>query len=194
MDPHQIIRRKVSPLRQLYHKWRALRNVPFRKKYFVGYDLDGNTFWEFRNYNDPARMRRIVEYRIPNLAYVDYKLPPQWIQWLRHNRPTTPTVPELLADFQRQQALKGLVQQAEERWKSVPLKDTDNPEASGEQDKKEKQPEFQQPTRFSGQKDEFQPQSWTPPNPQRTTQEDSNNAEDSQPQSWNPTTSARPRR
>lgn len=189
MDPQKIIGHKVTPLRQLYFKWRSLRNVPFRKKFFIGYDLDGNTFWEFRNYNDPARMRRIVEYRIPNLNYVDYKIPPQWVQWLRHNRPTSPTLEELLADFQRQQQLKGLVQQAEERWKSIPLKDWSKEEQKTTEQKA--QPAFQQPTRFTGKRDDYQPEGWTPSAAKpRQDQPTKDEKKDSfQPQSWSPSAS-----
>jgi hypothetical protein len=68
------LRGKVSPLKQWWHKWQAARNVPFRKKFFVGYDLDGNTYWEFKNHNDPYRMRRIVEYRLPRLNLIDHKI------------------------------------------------------------------------------------------------------------------------
>lgn len=120
--PSEILKGKVSPLRQLYHLWKSKRNVPFRKKFFVGYDLDGNTFWEFQNYNDPKRMRRIVDYQQKRLNYVDYKLSPQWMQWLRFNRPSHPTLDELIQDQKRQMELKGLVKMANERWKSVPLK------------------------------------------------------------------------
>lgn len=66
---------KVTPFKQMYYKWRALRTVPFRKRFFVGYDLDGNTYWEFFNPNNPFRPRRIVDYRIPNKNWVDYKMP-----------------------------------------------------------------------------------------------------------------------
>lgn len=69
------IKGRVGPIKRIYHKWKALRTVPFRKKFFVGYDLDGNTFWEFHDPNNPTRLRRIVEYRVKNLPFVDYKLP-----------------------------------------------------------------------------------------------------------------------
>lgn len=44
------------------------------------------------------------------------------MQWLRNARPHHPTLQELVADKHRQAALKGLVEQAEERWRSVPIK------------------------------------------------------------------------
>lgn len=117
------IKHKVSPFRQAYLQWCSLRTVPFRTKFFVGYDLDGNTYWEFYNANNPLRPRRIVEYRENALNWVDYKMPPQWMQWLRFTRPHYPTLEELHDDKVRQELLKYRVQAAEERWKSIPLKE-----------------------------------------------------------------------
>lgn len=121
------IKGKVTPFRQAYLRWCALRNVPFRKKFFVGYDLDGNTYWEFYNENNPLRPRRIVEYRETLGNWVDYKMPPQWMQWLRFTRPHYPTLEELHADKVRQEVLKLKVKAAEERWKSIPLKERGTP-------------------------------------------------------------------
>lgn len=59
-----------------------MRNVPFRTKFFVGYDLDGNTYWEFKNHNDPYKLRRIVEYRIPRLNLIDYKIVRTLVLWM----------------------------------------------------------------------------------------------------------------
>lgn len=70
---------KVSPLRQMYFKWRSLRNVPFRKKFFIGYDLDGNTYWEFYNENNPYKARRIIDYRVQTKNWSDYKMPRKFI-------------------------------------------------------------------------------------------------------------------
>ncbi|CAN6664920.1 hypothetical protein TRVA0_036S00936 [Trichomonascus vanleenenianus] len=156
-----FLKGKVTPLKQMYHKWRALKSVPFRKKWFIGYDLDGNTFWEFQNYNDPLRMRRIVEYKAKNLNYVDYKIPPQWHQWLRHNRPASPTLEELAADKIRQDALKGLIREADERWKSIPLKKEyqDKQEVVNPADQKSR---GKQIDHSSASGDDFQPQGWKP--------------------------------
>lgn len=124
------IQGKVTPFRQAYLRWRSLRNVPFRKKFFIGYDLDGNTYWEFHNDNNPLRPRRIVEYRENKGNWVDYKMPPQWMQWLRFTRPHYPTLQELYADKVRQEILKLKVKAAEERWKSIPLKKEGSGQAS----------------------------------------------------------------
>jgi NADH dehydrogenase [ubiquinone] 1 alpha subcomplex assembly factor 2 len=122
---------KVTPFRQAYLQWRSLRNVPFRKKFFIGYDLDGNTYWEFFNPNNPDRARRIVEYRDTKLNWVDYEAPPQWVQWLRYARPHHPSLDELYGDKVRQMQIKEKVRQAEARWRSVPLVDKSSGAAAG---------------------------------------------------------------
>lgn len=177
INPADLIKGKVSPWKQMVHKWRSARNVPLRTKFFVGYDLDGNTFWEFQNYNDPARMRRIVEYRNPKLNYVDYKLPPQWVQWLRHNRPSHPTLQELYADQVRQENLKGLIREADQRWKEVPLK-PEYQQAGGEETAK-----------FLNDKS----QQFKPTQNRQQAANAAQNAKQTEPGSWNPTFRARGR-
>ncbi|VVT56712.1 uncharacterized protein SAPINGB_P005228 [Magnusiomyces paraingens] len=147
----ELIKDKVPRFTQLYHQWRALRNVPFRKKFFIGYDLDGNTYWEFFNPNNPLRPRRIVDYRETRKNWVDYKMPPQWMQWLRFARPTYPTLEELAADKQRQELLKYRVMEAEQRWQSVPLKNDQSAQTSSLEMllKNHKQQEQEQPPQIS---------------------------------------------
>ncbi|KAK9360632.1 hypothetical protein V1504DRAFT_475839 [Lipomyces starkeyi] len=110
--------------RSLYLRWKALRKVPFRKRFLIGTDLEGNTFWEWQNLNNPGRQRRMVELRTAKRDYVDYKLPPQWNQWLRHVRIVPPTIDELMQDEARLAGIQAKIQAAEKRWKSVPLKQT----------------------------------------------------------------------
>lgn len=107
-----------------------MRTVPFRTKFFIGYDLDGNTYWEFHNPNNPYRPRRIVEYRENKGNWVDYEMPPQWMQWLRFTRPNYPTLEELYADKVRQETLILKVKAAEARWKSIPLKQKTSPQSA----------------------------------------------------------------
>ncbi|PRT55505.1 NADH-ubiquinone oxidoreductase assembly factor N7BML [Wickerhamiella sorbophila] len=111
--------------RQLWHRWKALRNVPWRKSWFVGYDLDGNSYWESTDYNNPYRLRRRVEWG--NKKHMaDFRAVPQWMQWLRHARPHPPTLEELIADQRRQQQLKLLAQQADQRWNQIPVQSTND--------------------------------------------------------------------
>ncbi|CUM63395.1 uncharacterized protein PRCAT00000969001 [Priceomyces carsonii] len=117
MDP---IGAKHTYLRRLVHKFQARRDIPFRKKFFVGYDLAGNTYWEFTPDGNMRRLRRKLEPFEPKLFKVDYflEVPPQWLQWLRQTRPDPPSLEELVNDKIRQQKIKILAQQADERWQS----------------------------------------------------------------------------
>ncbi|KAK9464412.1 hypothetical protein V1512DRAFT_250109 [Lipomyces arxii] len=110
-------------IRSIWLRWKMLRRVPFRKRFLIGTDLEGNTFWEWNNLNNPGRQRRLVELRNGKTEYVDYSLPPQWGQWLRHVRYEPPTVQELMNENVRRAGIAARVAAAEQRWKSIPLKD-----------------------------------------------------------------------
>ncbi|KAK9381809.1 uncharacterized protein V2V93DRAFT_367921 [Kockiozyma suomiensis] len=112
-----------SAIRTLFLKWKALRNVPFRTKFLVGMDLEENTFWEFENRNNPGRPRRMVKLLGAKKEYIDYKLPPQWSQWLRHVRREPPSIEELEAEQRRLATLNYRVRAAQEKWASIPLKE-----------------------------------------------------------------------
>lgn len=116
----------VSRPLQLWHKWKSLRNVPFRKSWFVGYDLEGNSYWEYLDRNNPYRLRRKVQFNDRHKLYVDFEAKPQWIQWLRHTRANAPTLEELIQDNIRQRRLKILAEQAKLRWKSMSAKEGEN--------------------------------------------------------------------
>ncbi|KAK9462165.1 uncharacterized protein V1516DRAFT_663876 [Lipomyces oligophaga] len=113
--------RTASNLRSWYLHWKALR-LPFRSKILVGMDLEENTFWEFVNKNKFARPRRIVELYNSRMSYVDYELPPQWSQWLRHARQDPPSIEELENEELRIASINERVRQAQSRWESRPLK------------------------------------------------------------------------
>ncbi|QSZ35906.1 hypothetical protein DSL72_007028 [Monilinia vaccinii-corymbosi] len=106
----------LSPVRRAWYRWKALR-LPWRKRFFVGLDLQNNTFWEFRDALNAHRMRRIVQ-APPSTRYSDVKITPQWHQWLRHTRADAPTMEELVGDVARQERLKILARQADERWEA----------------------------------------------------------------------------
>ncbi|KAF7862013.1 hypothetical protein EAF04_007893 [Stromatinia cepivora] len=105
---------QLSPIRKAWYRWKALR-LPWRKRFFVGLDLQNNSFWEFRDAINAGRMRRIVQ-APPSTQYSDVKISPQWHQWLRHTRADAPSIEELLGDVARQERLKILARQADERW------------------------------------------------------------------------------
>ncbi|KAF7950423.1 hypothetical protein EAE96_007708 [Botrytis aclada] len=104
----------LSPIRKAWYRWKALR-LPWRKRFFVGLDLQNNSFWEFRDAITAGRMRRIVQ-TPSSIQYSDVKISPQWHQWLRHTREDAPSIEELVGDLARQERLKVLARQANERW------------------------------------------------------------------------------
>ncbi|OAA62048.1 NADH:ubiquinone oxidoreductase, 17.2kDa subunit [Niveomyces insectorum RCEF 264] len=94
----------MSSFANLWYKWKTLR-LPWRKQFFAGRDLDGNTYWTFYDLrgggpvdpssspSSPVRMRRIVRY--PRGTHPGaVRVPPVWHQWLRHVREAPPTLEE----------------------------------------------------------------------------------------------------
>ncbi|KKY14378.1 putative nadh:ubiquinone oxidoreductase subunit [Diplodia seriata] len=61
-------------LSQLWYRWKAL-NLPWRKQWLRGFDLAGNTFWEFKEVYGAQRFRRIVKYS-RRTHFGDVKLTP----------------------------------------------------------------------------------------------------------------------
>lgn len=106
----------TSQLRSMWYRWKSLR-LPWRKKFLVGLDLSGNTFWEFRDQlsADPNRMRRIVK-GARKLHHSDVHISPQWHQWLRQTRLHPPTLEEQQMDVMRQVQLKENARLADARW------------------------------------------------------------------------------
>lgn len=128
-----IVLANMQPLpwkTRVWHQWKSLKNIPFRRKWFIGYDLDGNSYWELIDHNNPFRLRRKVEMKNKHAHIGDFKPLPQWMQWLRHTRANAPTMEELLADQRRQARIRLLAQEAEQRWASVPLKSNDSAKGS----------------------------------------------------------------
>ncbi|QDS72932.1 hypothetical protein FKW77_008144 [Venturia effusa] len=104
-----------GPFTKLWIQWKSSKVVPWRKKWLVGMDLTGNTFWEFKDQINIGRLRRIVEYD-KKAHYADVKLAPQWVQWLRHTRESPPSIQEQQLDIVRQAQMKQLAAQADARW------------------------------------------------------------------------------
>lgn len=93
--------------------------MPWRRRTLAGFDLDGNTYWEFKIAKHAARTRRIVEY--PGGVYhSDVNVPPQWAQWLRQTRFEAPTIQEQQQEVLRQERIKMLAAQADARWAAKP--------------------------------------------------------------------------
>ncbi|KAL7822468.1 hypothetical protein V8C26DRAFT_389040 [Trichoderma gracile] len=114
--------KQIGPFAQAWYKWKALR-LPWRRRFLIGFDLQGNTFWEFRHtrgaQDSAERWRRIVSYpRSTHLSQV--KVSPQWHQWLRHARRDPPSLDEQRAEAVRQERIKLLAAQADARWEAKP--------------------------------------------------------------------------
>lgn len=111
--------KKYPPWKRILHKFQKRRDIPFRKRFFVGYDLHGNTYWEFTPDGNMLHLRRKLEPYQETIFKADYAptIPPQWLQWLRRTRDVPPTLQELIDDQLRQERIKILAKQADERWK-----------------------------------------------------------------------------
>lgn len=100
--------------------------------FVTGLDLQGNTYWEFRDVRGDDRAgkwRRIVQYP-RNTHYGEVKVPPQWHQWLRHIRESPPSLQEQHLEVRRQAQMKYLAAEADARWEAKPRL-TDAPAAAG---------------------------------------------------------------
>ncbi|KAG5965138.1 hypothetical protein E4U58_002924 [Claviceps cyperi] len=107
-----------GPLTRAYYRWKTLR-LPWRKRFFIGYDLQGNTYWEFKLTSADTRMRRIVNY--PSKTYnSQVKVSPLWHQWLRYARNTPPSLDEQHGDVLRKERMKVLAAEADARWDAKP--------------------------------------------------------------------------
>ncbi|EXJ74605.1 uncharacterized protein A1O5_02902 [Cladophialophora psammophila CBS 110553] len=107
----------MGGIRDLWLRWKMLR-LPWRKRFLVGQDLYGNTFWEFKDALNHNRWRRMVktQRRATLSSLSDVQISPQWHQWLRQTRNDPPTMQEQAADVQRQAQLKINARLADERW------------------------------------------------------------------------------
>ncbi|KAK8093846.1 hypothetical protein PG997_000531 [Apiospora hydei] len=125
----------VGLVMRAWFRWKSLR-LPWRKRFLVGSDLQGNTYWVFRltgstppptsadspayqSSADDTRWRRIVKYP-RSTHYSDVQVPPQWHQWLRYQRHEPPSIAEQQADVIRRQRMKVLAAEADARWAAKP--------------------------------------------------------------------------
>ncbi|KAI1878369.1 uncharacterized protein JN550_000551 [Neoarthrinium moseri] len=134
---------QIGPVKRAWYRWKMLR-LPWRKRFLVGLDLRGNTYWTFLDQRpDPStpdaalRWRRIVQYpRSTHLSEV--KVPPQWHQWLRHQREDAPSLGEQAADLARRERTRLLAAEADARWEAKP-RVMDIPAAEREQLQRQQQ-------------------------------------------------------
>ncbi|WVW85310.1 hypothetical protein I302_107348 [Kwoniella bestiolae CBS 10118] len=90
----------------------------FRPKGLIGYDLQGNKYFEIPN---PAggRMKRFVQYKknrdLAEYSRAELRPPVQWRAWLSHTRVEPPTLQELQTDTNRQTNLQPKIAAIEAR-------------------------------------------------------------------------------
>ncbi|WVR09329.1 hypothetical protein IAU60_006395 [Kwoniella sp. DSM 27419] len=90
----------------------------FKPKGLIGYDLQGNRYFEIPN---PAggRMKRFVEYKknrdLSEYSRMELRPPVQWRSWLSHTRVEPPTLTELERDSNRVQNLQPMIAAIEAR-------------------------------------------------------------------------------
>ncbi|EAQ91317.1 hypothetical protein CHGG_03252 [Chaetomium globosum CBS 148.51] len=135
----------ITTALRVWYKWKALR-LPWRRRFLVGLDLNGNTYWEFldrgvpipprdRNPNPhnpppststpsspntpPIRWRRMVVCP-PGTHQGSVNPPPAWHQWLRHTRADPPSLAEQRGEVARQARMRVLAAEADARWEAKP--------------------------------------------------------------------------
>ncbi|KAL1413580.1 hypothetical protein Q8F55_001354 [Vanrija albida] len=99
--------------------WGKLARTLTSRKRPIGYDLQGNAYFETPNPNG-GRPKRTVEYKEQDPNLNDYRtgtkqLPVQWQSWMSWTRSAPPSLDELRADAARLARLAPLVARIEER-------------------------------------------------------------------------------
>ena len=114
--PH-MSRPQSSFISGLWSRYKSLK-LPWRRSWLAGRDLNGQAYYFYRpSLSSPVR--RMLRHD-NKTAYSDLQIPPQWYQWLHYTRATPPSLQELQMDSLRQEQLKVLARQADERWESKP--------------------------------------------------------------------------
>ncbi|KAI0110325.1 hypothetical protein GGR51DRAFT_86430 [Nemania sp. FL0031] len=112
----------IGPLHKVWLVWKSLR-LPWRKRFFVGQDPSGNTYYELRQPRGDAPQsgpyRRLVHYP-RSTPYSEVRVPPAWHQWLRYQRSAPPSMEEQVTELQRQARIKVLAAEADARWAAKP--------------------------------------------------------------------------
>ncbi|KAA8565888.1 hypothetical protein EYC84_009700 [Monilinia fructicola] len=104
----------LSPIRKAWYKWKALR-LPWRKRFFVWPRPPKQYLLGIprRHQHRPHATHRPSTIYHPILRRENKSA---MAQWLRHTRVEAPTIEELVGDVARQERLKILARQADERW------------------------------------------------------------------------------
>ncbi|KAI8326956.1 hypothetical protein EDC96DRAFT_544852 [Choanephora cucurbitarum] len=149
---------------------------PWKKHALIGYDLQGNEYWDCPNPLG-GRMKRWVQLaevgNNDHTVFHQNKLPVQWQAWLRHTRNTVPTMEELVLDEKRKALIQGRAKALDQEWEEKKL--------ALQQAKEQEQLELQRQaaaiesgnkeagstSQPSGQGDTFTPGEWNPTSSRR---------------------------
>ncbi|CAG8680399.1 7183_t:CDS:2, partial [Ambispora leptoticha] len=104
-------------LSRLALAWKQTR-FPWRSRFYVGSDLDGNEYYETRVLGSSNRPKRMVDLKQPK-KYSDYtgdEIPVQWQSWLRHTRFDPPTIEELKIANQRREMIIERANKLDQEW------------------------------------------------------------------------------
>ena len=146
-----------NALVRAWYSFKAVK-LPWRKKFFRGFDLDGNTFYEQYNPLTPHKLRRTVKY-LKDGHYTDNNVTPQWMSWMRHTREHPPTIEELMQEAHRIQSTRQNALLINQKWEEerarLKLEGPKNG-TKGEADGRLPSPGS------VDEKGEWQPESWTP--------------------------------
>ncbi|KAL1929865.1 hypothetical protein VTP01DRAFT_1019 [Rhizomucor pusillus] len=145
-------------------------SFPWKKHVMVGWDLDGNEYWEMPDPNNPGgRWKRWVQMKDDDIGlFEENKLPVQWQAWLRHTRYEAPTIEELLKEQRRRQLLQQRVRQLqlEEQEEKKKLEASSarerNQHAASSHAAPEEARKDQDTTEPMGHGETFTPGQWTP--------------------------------
>ena len=106
-------------IRAIYRKVQTFP-LPFKTTKFVGYDLQGNMYFEGPAVRDGlAATRRSIDYhdsRDPYAHYTPDAIPAQWQAWMRHTREDAPSLTELQQDAVRQAQVKAKAAELDAAW------------------------------------------------------------------------------
>ncbi|KAG2197822.1 hypothetical protein INT47_009703 [Mucor saturninus] len=110
----------VSSLLQRLSSTYKTRRFPWKKHALIGYDLNGNEYWDCPNPLG-GRMKRWVQMHDKDdnndlTRFSQDSVPVQWQAWLRHNRNVAPTIQDLLQDERRIAIVQGRAKALDENW------------------------------------------------------------------------------
>ncbi|KAI9483594.1 MAG: hypothetical protein EXX96DRAFT_148818 [Benjaminiella poitrasii] len=163
----------LSLFKKLASSYKVTR-FPWKKHALVGFDLQGNEYWDCPNPlgGRTKRWVQMIDGTEDDLTvFHQNKLPVQWQSWLRHTRNTPPTLEELALEERRRAIIQGRARALEEEREQRKLemqktKEEEQKElahlAALEAEAKDKEERTIRSTQPAGQGDTFTPGEWNP--------------------------------